>query len=144
MIYSYFIRERKHVLMIIVLYEQCYFLKLYKPLLISLWQVKYLVETEDLDVSHQRRVFSLWITSTNVIQYYFNNSRYTCLWSFSYSLGIILGWHHCYFQEKKLYLGCIKVSAHKSEQCRHLSKKYLQCRMAKWVLSLFGDNHNYL
>ncbi|CAF2139131.1 unnamed protein product [Brassica napus] len=38
--------------------------------------------------------------------------------------------HEC-DSEKKLYLGCIKVSAHKSEQCRHLSKKYLQCRMAK-------------
>ncbi|XP_023643442.1 cytochrome c oxidase assembly protein COX19 isoform X1 [Capsella rubella] len=37
--------------------------------------------------------------------------------------------------EKKEYLGCLKTSAHKSEQCRHLSKKYLECRMAKNLMA---------
>ncbi|CAF1906540.1 hypothetical protein HID58_047054 [Brassica napus] len=36
--------------------------------------------------------------------------------------------HEC-DSEKKEYIGCLKVSAHKSEQCRHLSKKYLHCRI---------------
>ncbi|CAN6937965.1 unnamed protein product, partial [Brassica oleracea var. botrytis] len=40
--------------------------------------------------------------------------------------------HEC-DAEKKEYLGCLKSSSNKSEQCRHLSKKYLQCRMAKLV-----------
>ena len=35
------------------------------------------------------------------------------------------------FQEKKDYLSCLKSSGHNSEKCRHLSKKYLQCRMDK-------------
>ncbi|CAE5963587.1 unnamed protein product [Arabidopsis arenosa] len=42
--------------------------------------------------------------------------------------------HEC-DAEKKEYLGCLKSSAHKSEQCRHLSKKYLQCRMAKNLMA---------
>uniref|UniRef100_A0A1J3DTJ9 Cytochrome c oxidase assembly protein COX19 n=1 Tax=Noccaea caerulescens TaxID=107243 RepID=A0A1J3DTJ9_NOCCA len=42
--------------------------------------------------------------------------------------------HEC-DEEKKEYLGCLKTSAHKSEQCRHLSKKYLQCRMAKNLMA---------
>uniref|UniRef100_A0A7N2R4G7 CHCH domain-containing protein n=1 Tax=Quercus lobata TaxID=97700 RepID=A0A7N2R4G7_QUELO len=33
--------------------------------------------------------------------------------------------------EKKEYLSCLKSSGHTSEKCRHLSKKYLQCRMEK-------------
>uniref|UniRef100_A0A7N2R4I1 CHCH domain-containing protein n=1 Tax=Quercus lobata TaxID=97700 RepID=A0A7N2R4I1_QUELO len=32
---------------------------------------------------------------------------------------------------KKEYLSCLKSSGHTSEKCRHLSKKYLQCRMEK-------------
>ncbi|CAN7053158.1 unnamed protein product [Brassica rapa subsp. trilocularis] len=42
--------------------------------------------------------------------------------------------HEC-DTEKKEYLGCLKSSANKSEQCRHLSKKYLQCRMAKNLMA---------
>ncbi|KAL1187770.1 hypothetical protein V5N11_005643 [Cardamine amara subsp. amara] len=42
--------------------------------------------------------------------------------------------HEC-DAEKKEYLGCLKSSAHKSEQCRHLSKKYLECRMAKNLMA---------
>ncbi|KAH0708824.1 hypothetical protein KY284_010251 [Solanum tuberosum] len=33
--------------------------------------------------------------------------------------------------EKKEYLNCLKSSGHKSDNCRHLSKKYLVCRMEK-------------
>ncbi|RID55187.1 hypothetical protein BRARA_G02464 [Brassica rapa] len=39
------------------------------------------------------------------------------------------------FQEKKEYIGCLKSSANKAEQCRHLSKKYLQCRVAKNLMA---------
>nr|VDD63975.1 unnamed protein product [Brassica oleracea] len=42
--------------------------------------------------------------------------------------------HEC-DAEKKEYLGCLKSSSNKSEQCRHLSKKYLQCRMAKNLMA---------
>jgi len=41
--------------------------------------------------------------------------------------------HQC-DTEKKGYLNCLKSTGHKSEQCRHLSKTYLECRMAKSVL----------
>ncbi|CAH8297523.1 unnamed protein product [Eruca vesicaria subsp. sativa] len=37
--------------------------------------------------------------------------------------------------EKTEYLACLKSSGNKSEQCRHLSKKYLQCRMAKNLMA---------
>uniref|UniRef100_A0A1U7XVE2 Cytochrome c oxidase assembly protein COX19-like n=1 Tax=Nicotiana sylvestris TaxID=4096 RepID=A0A1U7XVE2_NICSY len=38
--------------------------------------------------------------------------------------------------EKKEYLNCLKSSGHKSDNCRHLSKKYLECRMEKSQLSI--------
>ncbi|GKV16195.1 hypothetical protein SLEP1_g26874 [Rubroshorea leprosula] len=37
--------------------------------------------------------------------------------------------------EKKEYLLCLKSSGNKSEKCRHLSKKYLKCRMAKNLMA---------
>ncbi|KAK7845312.1 uncharacterized protein LOC112032414 [Quercus suber] len=37
--------------------------------------------------------------------------------------------------EKKEYLSCLKSSGHNSETCRHLSKKYLQCRMEKNLMA---------
>ncbi|XP_075664561.1 uncharacterized protein LOC142634160 [Castanea sativa] len=37
--------------------------------------------------------------------------------------------------EKKEYLSCLKSSGHTSEKCRHLSKKYLQCRMEKNLMA---------
>ncbi|KAL5576497.1 hypothetical protein UlMin_018196 [Ulmus minor] len=37
--------------------------------------------------------------------------------------------------EKKEYLNCLKTSGHQSEKCRHLSKKYLQCRMEKNLMA---------
>ncbi|KAH0919463.1 hypothetical protein HID58_027123 [Brassica napus] len=40
-----------------------------------------------------------------------------------------------FVSEKKEYIGCLKSSANKAEQCRHLSKKYLQCRVAKNLMA---------
>ncbi|CAH1442512.1 unnamed protein product [Lactuca virosa] len=37
--------------------------------------------------------------------------------------------------EKKEYISCLKTSGHKSEICRHLSKKYLECRMEKNLMA---------
>ncbi|XAR67691.1 hypothetical protein NMG60_11002561 [Bertholletia excelsa] len=37
--------------------------------------------------------------------------------------------------EKKDYIDCLKSSGHKSEECRLLSKKYLECRMAKNLMA---------
>ncbi|KAB1223025.1 Cytochrome c oxidase assembly protein cox19, mitochondrial [Morella rubra] len=37
--------------------------------------------------------------------------------------------------EKKEYLSCLKSFGHQSEKCRHLSKKYLQCRMEKNLMA---------
>ncbi|EXB74553.1 hypothetical protein L484_026250 [Morus notabilis] len=37
--------------------------------------------------------------------------------------------------EKKEYLNCLKSFGHQSEKCRHLSKKYLQCRMEKNLMA---------
>ncbi|KAK2971152.1 hypothetical protein RJ640_008576 [Escallonia rubra] len=37
--------------------------------------------------------------------------------------------------EKKEYINCLKTSRHKSEICRHLSKKYLECRMEKNLMA---------
>ncbi|XP_010314292.1 uncharacterized protein [Solanum lycopersicum] len=50
--------------------------------------------------------------------------------------------------EKKEYLNCLKSSGHKSDNCRHLSKKYLVCRMeknlmAKQDMSELGFGKNY-
>ncbi|XP_038713592.1 cytochrome c oxidase assembly protein COX19-like [Tripterygium wilfordii] len=42
--------------------------------------------------------------------------------------------HEC-DPEKKDYLSCLKSSGHKSEKCRPLSKKYLECRMAKNLMA---------
>ncbi|GAB2269392.1 hypothetical protein Dimus_004311 [Dionaea muscipula] len=42
--------------------------------------------------------------------------------------------HECDL-EKRDYLGCLKSSGHKSEKCRHFSKKYLECRMAKNLMA---------
>ncbi|XP_057454351.1 uncharacterized protein LOC130745931 isoform X1 [Lotus japonicus] len=37
--------------------------------------------------------------------------------------------------EKKEYLSCLKTAGNKSENCRELSKKYLQCRMEKNLMA---------
>ncbi|KAM7480478.1 hypothetical protein LguiA_028691 [Lonicera macranthoides] len=37
--------------------------------------------------------------------------------------------------EKKEYITCLKSSGHKSDICRHLSKKYLECRMEKNLMA---------
>ncbi|KAI3684234.1 hypothetical protein L6452_33455 [Arctium lappa] len=42
---------------------------------------------------------------------------------------------HLCDMEKKEYISCLKTSSHKSEICRHLSKKYLECRMAKNLMA---------
>ncbi|KAF3967255.1 hypothetical protein CMV_008721 [Castanea mollissima] len=42
---------------------------------------------------------------------------------------------HLWDLEKKEYLSCLKSSGHTSEKCRHLSKKYLQCRMEKNLMA---------
>lgn len=52
------------------------------------------------------------------------------------SLAIFPSFHSCcccidVFQEKIEYISCLKSSGNNSEKCRHLSKKYLQCRMDK-------------
>ncbi|XP_071731903.1 uncharacterized protein [Rutidosis leptorrhynchoides] len=36
---------------------------------------------------------------------------------------------------KKEYISCLKTSGHKSEICKHLSKKYLECRMEKNLMA---------
>lgn len=41
-------------------------------------------------------------------------------------------------QEKKEYIACLKSSGYQSEKCRHLSKKYLQCRMERLVCVYFS------
>ncbi|XP_020598351.1 cytochrome c oxidase assembly protein COX19-like, partial [Phalaenopsis equestris] len=40
--------------------------------------------------------------------------------------------HECDL-EKKEYVDCLKSSRFQTEKCRHLSKKYLQCRMERYV-----------
>ncbi|KAJ4787857.1 Cytochrome c oxidase assembly protein COX19 [Rhynchospora pubera] len=42
--------------------------------------------------------------------------------------------HEC-DQAKKEYIACLKTSGFKSEQCRHLSKKYLECRMERNLMA---------
>ncbi|KAI3777835.1 hypothetical protein L1987_47638 [Smallanthus sonchifolius] len=42
---------------------------------------------------------------------------------------------HLCDQAKKEYISCLKTSGHKSEICRHLSKKYLECRMEKNLMA---------
>ncbi|XP_047328835.1 cytochrome c oxidase assembly protein COX19-like [Impatiens glandulifera] len=37
--------------------------------------------------------------------------------------------------DKKEYLNCLKSSGNKSEKCRQMSKKYLECRMAKNLMA---------
>ncbi|CAL5373785.1 unnamed protein product [Camellia sinensis] len=37
--------------------------------------------------------------------------------------------------EKKEYINCLKSGGHKSEKCRHFSKKYLECRMEKNLMA---------
>ncbi|KAG6395788.1 hypothetical protein SASPL_141916 [Salvia splendens] len=37
--------------------------------------------------------------------------------------------------EKKEYINCLKFEGHKSEKCRHFSKKYLECRMEKNLMA---------
>lgn len=36
-------------------------------------------------------------------------------------------------QEKKEYISCLKSSGHQSDRCRQFSKKYLECRMERFV-----------
>ncbi|KAJ3685227.1 hypothetical protein LUZ61_014391 [Rhynchospora tenuis] len=38
-------------------------------------------------------------------------------------------------QAKKEYVACLKTSGFKSEKCRHLSKKYLECRMERNLMA---------
>ncbi|XP_010917773.1 uncharacterized protein [Elaeis guineensis] len=42
--------------------------------------------------------------------------------------------HECDL-EKKEYIACLKSSGHKSEKCRHFSKKYLECRMERNLMA---------
>ncbi|CBI36097.3 hypothetical protein AAG906_023773 [Vitis piasezkii] len=42
--------------------------------------------------------------------------------------------HECDL-EKIEYISCLKSSGNNSEKCRHLSKKYLQCRMDKNLMA---------
>ncbi|KAF2323440.1 hypothetical protein GH714_035462 [Hevea brasiliensis] len=42
--------------------------------------------------------------------------------------------HECDL-EKKDYLNCLRSSGHQSENCRHFSKKYLECRMEKNLMA---------
>ncbi|KAM3344845.1 cytochrome c oxidase assembly protein COX19 isoform X1 [Capsicum galapagoense] len=42
--------------------------------------------------------------------------------------------HLCDLEQKE-YLNCLKSAGHKSEGCRHLSKKYLECRMEKNLMA---------
>ncbi|KAF2323445.1 hypothetical protein GH714_035484 [Hevea brasiliensis] len=42
--------------------------------------------------------------------------------------------HECDL-EKKEYLNCLRSSGHQSENCRHFSKKYLECRMEKNLMA---------
>ncbi|XP_074579662.1 uncharacterized protein LOC141836141 [Curcuma longa] len=42
--------------------------------------------------------------------------------------------HECDL-EKKEYIACLKSSGYQSETCRHLSKKYLQCRMERNLMA---------
>ncbi|KAK8937972.1 hypothetical protein KSP40_PGU015346 [Platanthera guangdongensis] len=42
--------------------------------------------------------------------------------------------HEC-DQEKKEYVVCLKSSGFQLEKCRHLSKKYLQCRMDRNLMA---------
>ncbi|PWA35357.1 cytochrome c oxidase 19-2 [Artemisia annua] len=42
---------------------------------------------------------------------------------------------HLCDEAKKEYISCLKTSGHKSEICRHLSKKYLECRMEKNLMA---------
>ncbi|OAY36637.1 hypothetical protein MANES_11G036000v8 [Manihot esculenta] len=37
--------------------------------------------------------------------------------------------------EKKDYLNCLRSSGHQSENCRHFSKRYLECRMEKNLMA---------
>ncbi|KAI8018703.1 Cytochrome c oxidase assembly protein COX19 [Camellia lanceoleosa] len=37
--------------------------------------------------------------------------------------------------EKKEYINCLKSGGHKSEKCKHFSKKYLECRMEKNLMA---------
>ncbi|CAL5375828.1 unnamed protein product [Camellia sinensis] len=43
--------------------------------------------------------------------------------------------HLCDLVEKKEYINCLKSGGHKSEKCRHFSKKYLECRMEKNLMA---------
>ncbi|XP_020600323.1 cytochrome c oxidase assembly protein COX19-like isoform X3 [Phalaenopsis equestris] len=42
--------------------------------------------------------------------------------------------HECDL-EKKEYVDCLKSSRFQTEKCRHLSKKYLQCRMERNLMA---------
>ncbi|XP_072967408.1 uncharacterized protein [Typha angustifolia] len=37
--------------------------------------------------------------------------------------------------EKKEYIACLKSSGFQSEKCKHLSKKYLECRMERNLMA---------
>ncbi|XP_031475322.1 uncharacterized protein LOC116247331 [Nymphaea colorata] len=37
--------------------------------------------------------------------------------------------------EKKQYIDCLKTYKYQSEKCRHLSKKYLECRMERNLMA---------
>ncbi|KAJ3670693.1 hypothetical protein LUZ60_008119 [Juncus effusus] len=42
--------------------------------------------------------------------------------------------HQCDL-EKKEYIACLKLSGFKSENCKQLSKKYLECRMERNLMA---------
>ncbi|CAL9751039.1 unnamed protein product [Musa acuminata subsp. burmannicoides] len=42
--------------------------------------------------------------------------------------------HECDLAKKE-YIACLKSSGYQSEKCRHLSKKYLECRMERNLMA---------
>jgi cytochrome c oxidase assembly protein subunit 19 len=111
-------------------------------LYLVLYLIKYTTTYIDLVRREEKQVLMM-------ITIKFDLNRYSCSWGAGGAFGGNRGLrpippekgifpldhlHEC-DAEKKEYLGCLKSSAHKSEQCRHLSKKYLQCRMAKNLMA---------
>nr|KAJ0227804.1 hypothetical protein LSAT_V11C100014810 [Lactuca sativa] len=90
------------------------------------FQEERLEGTEEHDQYHQRKEFFHWTICTYVTWYPLPD------FFFFGEIGLVL---ICYIQEKKEYISCLKTSGHKSEICRHLSKKYLECRMEKNLMA---------
>lgn len=102
---------------------------------LSLWQAGHLVGTGEQGLYLQRKEFFLWIiymSATWYLIFYFgptNCITKQCIFWIE-SKGLIGLWKMCE-QDKKEYVTCLKTSGFKSEKCRHLSKKYLECRMER-------------